>query len=229
MKTQEILLANRGAEGIRRGQDGDNESASFKIAEFQNYFRVIYGCQFKGVGAVLNQEQRPVVFASRTLVVWTGITLRRRDVQIRVNERVLIKTHPLSSATKKVVAKFKPEFERPYRVLEVKKNNVVIWRSGKRLTVNVDQVRIYHHRKSDEMEIRTGSSDSNSSRHKSSSFESVQQRSNESHYDRKKGSGVKRELEEKGRSFLKRKIRVRCTQVRPKSAVHLSDHHLALG
>ncbi|GFX96380.1 uncharacterized protein TNCV_2054991 [Trichonephila clavipes] len=27
------------------------------------------------------------------------------------------------------------------------------------LTVNVDQVRIYHHRKSDEMEIRTGSSD----------------------------------------------------------------------
>ncbi|GFW94210.1 uncharacterized protein TNCV_1979501 [Trichonephila clavipes] len=46
--------------------------------------------------------------------------------------------------------------------------------------VNVDQVRIYHHRKSDEMEIRTGSSDSNSSRHKSSSFESIQRRSNES-------------------------------------------------
>ncbi|GFX76067.1 uncharacterized protein TNCV_3718381 [Trichonephila clavipes] len=56
---------------------------------------------------------------------------RRRDVQIKVNDWVLIKTHPLSSATKKVVAKFKPKFESSYRVLEVKQNNLVIWRSGK--------------------------------------------------------------------------------------------------
>ncbi|GFV73061.1 hypothetical protein TNCV_3398381 [Trichonephila clavipes] len=39
---------------------------------------------------------------------------RSRDVQIKVNDWVLIKTHPLSSATKKVVAKFKPKFEGPY-------------------------------------------------------------------------------------------------------------------
>ncbi|GFT17653.1 retrovirus-related Pol polyprotein from transposon 412 [Trichonephila clavipes] len=128
---------------------------------------------------------------------------RRRDVQIRVSVWVLIKTHLLSSTTKKVVAKFKPKFEGPYRVLEVKNNNFVIWRSGKRLTVNVDQVRIYHHRKSDEMEIRTNSSDNNSSSYKSSNFESVQWRSNQSQYGRKKGSGVKRELEEKGISFKK--------------------------
>ncbi|GFS48156.1 hypothetical protein TNCV_2295791 [Trichonephila clavipes] len=51
------------------------------------------------------------------------------------------------------------------------------------------------------MEIRTGSLDSNSSRHKWSSFESVQRRSNESQYCRKEGSGVKRELKEKGISF----------------------------
>ncbi|GFX31380.1 retrovirus-related Pol polyprotein from transposon 297 [Trichonephila clavipes] len=43
---------------------------------------------------------------------------RRRDVQIKVNDWILIKTHPLSSATKKVIAKFKPKFEGPYRVLE---------------------------------------------------------------------------------------------------------------
>ncbi|GFX79773.1 uncharacterized protein TNCV_4980851 [Trichonephila clavipes] len=61
------------------------------------------------------------------------------------------------------------------------------------------------------MEIRTGSSDSNSSRHESSSFNRVQRRSNESQYSRKKGSDIKRELEEKGISFL-RKIRVRDTQ-----------------
>ncbi|GFV43618.1 uncharacterized protein TNCV_2679191 [Trichonephila clavipes] len=60
------------------------------------------------------------------------------------------------------------------------------------------------------MEIRTGSSDSNSSRHNSSRFESVQRRSNESQYGRKKGSDVKRELEEKGISFL-RKVRMRDT------------------
>ncbi|GFW45825.1 uncharacterized protein TNCV_4495451 [Trichonephila clavipes] len=152
---------------------------------------------------------------------------RRRDVQIKVNDWVLIKTHPVSSARKEVVAKFKPKFEGPYRVLEVKQNNLVIWRSGKRLTVNVDQVRIYHRRKSDEMEIRTGSSDSNSSRYKSSIFESVQRRSNESQHGRKKGSGVKCELEEKG--LVLRKIRVRGTQVGPIRANHLSDQHQAPG
>ncbi|GFW02152.1 hypothetical protein TNCV_4144181 [Trichonephila clavipes] len=40
---------------------------------------------------------------------------RRRNVQIKVNDWVLIKTQPLSSATKKVVAKFKAKFEGPYR------------------------------------------------------------------------------------------------------------------
>ncbi|GFU91485.1 retrovirus-related Pol polyprotein from transposon 17.6 [Trichonephila clavipes] len=56
---------------------------------------------------------------------------RRRDVRIKVNDWVLVKTHPLSSAAQKVVAKFKPKFEGPYRVLEVKQNNLVVWRSGK--------------------------------------------------------------------------------------------------
>ncbi|GFU37208.1 uncharacterized protein TNCV_4272141 [Trichonephila clavipes] len=48
---------------------------------------------------------------------------RRRDVQIKVNDWVLV-AHHLSSATRKVVAKFKPKFEGPYRVLDVKNNNV---------------------------------------------------------------------------------------------------------
>ncbi|GFW41267.1 hypothetical protein TNCV_1002601 [Trichonephila clavipes] len=87
-----------------------------------------------------------------------NIIIGRRDVQIKVNDWVLIATHTLSSATKKVVAKFQPKFEGLYRVLEVKNNNVVIWKAGKTLTVNVDQVRIYRLRKCDEIEIRTGSS-----------------------------------------------------------------------
>ncbi|GFW23611.1 retrovirus-related Pol polyprotein from transposon 17.6 [Trichonephila clavipes] len=114
---------------------------------------------------------------------------RRRDVQIKMNDWVLVATHPLSSATRKVIAKFKPKFEGPYRVLDVKNNNVVIWKAGKRLTINVDQVRIYRHRKCDETEIGTGSSDNGSLRDESSGFDRVQRRSNESRDGKKKGSG----------------------------------------
>ncbi|GFU40728.1 uncharacterized protein TNCV_3230891 [Trichonephila clavipes] len=126
---------------------------------------------------------------------------RRRDVQVKVNDWVLVATHPLSSATRKVVAKFKPKFEGPYRVLDVKNNNVVIWKAGKRLMINVDQVRIYRHRKCDETEIRTGSSNKGNLRDESSGFDRVQRRSNELRDGKKKGSEVKRELEEKGLSF----------------------------
>ncbi|GFU86196.1 uncharacterized protein TNCV_368541 [Trichonephila clavipes] len=78
---------------------------------------------------------------------------RRRDVQIKVNVWVLVRTHPFISSAQKVVAKFKPNFECPYRLLEVKHNNLVVWRVGKRLAVNADRVRLYHHRKSDEKEF----------------------------------------------------------------------------
>ncbi|GFX94763.1 uncharacterized protein TNCV_1636251 [Trichonephila clavipes] len=57
---------------------------------------------------------------------------RKRDVQFKVNDWVLVATHPLSRATRKLVAKFEPKFEGPYRVLDVKNNNVVIWKVGKR-------------------------------------------------------------------------------------------------
>ncbi|GFX33975.1 uncharacterized protein TNCV_911771 [Trichonephila clavipes] len=43
------------------------------------------------------------------------------------------------------------------------------------------------------MDIRTSSTDSNSSCHESGSFDKVQGRSNESQHGRKKGSGAKRE------------------------------------
>ncbi|GFY21623.1 uncharacterized protein TNCV_1167681 [Trichonephila clavipes] len=42
-----------------------------------------------------------------------------------------------------------PKFEGPYRVLEVRNNNLIIWKKGKRVTVNIDQVRVYHPRQSD--------------------------------------------------------------------------------
>ncbi|GFS97211.1 uncharacterized protein TNCV_715631 [Trichonephila clavipes] len=162
------------------------------IAPFQKLVMVSDGTEF-AVGDIerLFEEARRNAKAKHEK--WEKYyNRRRRDVQIKVNDWVLIETHPLSSATKKAVAKLKPKFEGPYRV-EVKNNKVVIWKAGKKLTVNVDQVRIYRHRKCDETEIRTGSSDNGSLRDESSGFDRVQRRSNESQY------GYKRSHESLGR------------------------------
>ncbi|GFU70141.1 uncharacterized protein TNCV_5057351 [Trichonephila clavipes] len=42
-----------------------------------------------------------------------------------------------------------PKFEGPYRVLEVRSKNLIIWKKGKRVTVYIDQVRVYHPRQTD--------------------------------------------------------------------------------
>ncbi|GFW60788.1 uncharacterized protein TNCV_2672091 [Trichonephila clavipes] len=126
---------------------------------------------------------------------------RRRDVLIRINDWVLLQTHPLSSAVKKVVSKFKPKFEGPYRVLEVRYNNLVVWKAGRRLTVNIDQVRLYHQRKSDENGIRVGNANSSGSRYQASSFEGVRPRSNWSQNSKNSGPGERREVKGKVTGF----------------------------
>ncbi|GFX09423.1 helitron_like_N domain-containing protein [Trichonephila clavipes] len=75
--------------------------------------------------------------------------LRRRDVHIKVNDLVLLQIHFLSAASRKQVGKFMPKFEGPYKVLEIKGNNLVIWKNGRNITVNIDQVRVYRPRQSD--------------------------------------------------------------------------------
>ncbi|GFW66567.1 uncharacterized protein TNCV_3841061 [Trichonephila clavipes] len=42
-----------------------------------------------------------------------------------------------------------PKFEGPYRVLEVRNNNLIIWKKRRRVTVNIDQVQVYPLRHSD--------------------------------------------------------------------------------
>ncbi|GFY28507.1 uncharacterized protein TNCV_1971601 [Trichonephila clavipes] len=74
---------------------------------------------------------------------------RRRDVHIKVNDLVLLQTHFLSAAGRKQVGKFMPKFEGPYRVLEVNGNNLIVWKSGRKITVNIDQVRVYRPRQTD--------------------------------------------------------------------------------
>ncbi|GFV82581.1 retrovirus-related Pol polyprotein from transposon 412 [Trichonephila clavipes] len=134
------------------------------------------------------------LFLGRKLITpFQKLVMVSDRTEFAVNDWVLIATHPLSSATRKVVAKLKPKFEGPYRVLDVKNNNTVVWKARIRLTVNVDQVRIYH-RKCDKTEIGTGSSDNGSLRDESSGFDKVQRRSNESQDGKKKGSDVKQEV-----------------------------------
>ncbi|GFV35162.1 uncharacterized protein TNCV_2295671 [Trichonephila clavipes] len=74
---------------------------------------------------------------------------KRREVNIKENDLVLVQTHFISDARRRVVGKFMPKFEGPYRVLKVRNNNLIIWKRGRRVTVNIDQVRMYHPRHSD--------------------------------------------------------------------------------
>ncbi|GFU78139.1 uncharacterized protein TNCV_4817761 [Trichonephila clavipes] len=75
---------------------------------------------------------------------------KRREVSIKVNDLVLVQTHFISAAGRRVVGKLMPKFEGPYRVLEVRNNNLIIWKGeGKRVTVNIDKVRVYRPRQSD--------------------------------------------------------------------------------
>ncbi|GFU37437.1 uncharacterized protein TNCV_4273901 [Trichonephila clavipes] len=70
---------------------------------------------------------------------------KKREFNIKVNDLVLVETHFISAAGRRVVGKCMPKFEGPYRVLEVQNNNLF----GRRVTVNIDQVRVYRPRQSD--------------------------------------------------------------------------------
>ncbi|GFU43175.1 hypothetical protein TNCV_3775471 [Trichonephila clavipes] len=64
----------------------------------------------------------------------------------------------MSSASKKLVRKFQPKFQGTYEATKVEKNNVVIRKGGKLITVNVEQVRIYHPKDRDESDVETDTS-----------------------------------------------------------------------
>ncbi|GFT41029.1 uncharacterized protein NPIL_437791 [Nephila pilipes] len=89
---------------------------------------------------------------------------RRREVDVKVKDLVLGQTHPMSSASKRIVSKFKPKFEGPYEGMKVEHNIVNIWKGGKLITVNVNQVRIYHPRERDEGVVETDGLDGEGSR-----------------------------------------------------------------
>ncbi|GFT49822.1 uncharacterized protein TNCV_1545391 [Trichonephila clavipes] len=145
-----------------------------------------------------------------------------RDVRIRINDVVLLQTHPLYSAARNVVAKFKSKFEGPYRVLQVRNNNLVVWKEGKILTVNIDQVRFYHQRKSDENVIRVGNSDSKGLSYQVRGFEGVGHRSDWSQNRKNRGSGERRKVKRK-KASLKEDQGERRTKVTTRRRPHVGS------
>ncbi|GFW85259.1 uncharacterized protein TNCV_3249991 [Trichonephila clavipes] len=55
---------------------------------------------------------------------------QKKAVNIKVNDLVLVQTHFIRATGRRVVGKFMPKFEGPYKVLEVQKNNLTIWKRG---------------------------------------------------------------------------------------------------
>ncbi|GFS74016.1 uncharacterized protein TNCV_108851 [Trichonephila clavipes] len=57
--------------------------------------------------------------------------------------------NPDDGSVNATVGKFMPKFEGPYKVLEIKGNNLVIWKNGRNIAVNIDEIRVYRPRQSD--------------------------------------------------------------------------------
>ncbi|GFS75553.1 uncharacterized protein TNCV_3425001 [Trichonephila clavipes] len=108
----------------------------------------------------------------------------------------------VSDGTELSVGDIERLFEEARRNTETKHKNWKKYYNRRRHDVQTKIIfRIYRHRKCDETEIGTGSSDNGSLSDESSGFDIVQWRSNDLRDDKKKGSEVKRKLEEKRLSF----------------------------
>ncbi|GFW78565.1 retrovirus-related Pol polyprotein from transposon 297 [Trichonephila clavipes] len=144
-----------------------------KFPDFKNPFELFMDASSIGVGAVLNQEQRPILFVSRTL---------------SAAERNYTKLVMVSDGTEFAVGDIERLFEEARRNTKTKHEKWEKYYNRRMRDVQI-KVRIYRHRKCDETEIGTGSSDNGSLRDESSGFDRMQRRSNESRDGKKKGTG----------------------------------------
>ena len=72
--------------------------------------------------------------------------MKRRVLDFKVGDKVLLESNILSSKAIKRVAKFGPKFFGPYEVLEIRNNNLILNINGERVTVNIDEVRVHKER-----------------------------------------------------------------------------------
>ncbi|GFT60695.1 uncharacterized protein TNCV_3584121 [Trichonephila clavipes] len=147
-----------------------------------------------------DQFLRELAYAIRTAV---NETTGKTHAELFLGRKLIMPFQKLvmvSDGTEFVVGDIERLFEEARRNTKAKHEKLEKYYNIRRRDVQI-KVRIYRHRKCDETEIGTGSSDKGSLRDESSGFDRVQRRSNESQDGKKKGSEVKRELEEKGLSF----------------------------
>ncbi|GFY23391.1 retrovirus-related Pol polyprotein from transposon 17.6 [Trichonephila clavipes] len=119
------------------------------ITPFSNLINVTEGAEYVGgnIEKLFDEARQNM---RKQHEIWEKYyNQKRREVNIKVNDLVWVQTHFMSDAGRTVVGKFMPKFEGPYRVLEVRNNHLIIWKKGKRVTVNIDQVRVYHPKQSD--------------------------------------------------------------------------------
>ncbi|GFT17173.1 uncharacterized protein TNCV_4738891 [Trichonephila clavipes] len=147
-----------------------------------------------------DQFLREFAYAIRTAV---NETTGKTPTELFLGRKLITpfqKLMMVSEGTEFAVGDIERLFEEARRNTETKQEKWKKYYNRRRRDVKI-KVRIYRHRKYDETEIGTGSSDNGSLRDESSGFDRVQRRSNDSRDGKKKGSEVKRELEEKGLSF----------------------------
>ncbi|GFX84752.1 uncharacterized protein TNCV_125201 [Trichonephila clavipes] len=85
--------------------------------------------------AVLFLGRKIITPFSKLINVTEGAEYVGRNVEklfVEANDLVLVQTHFISSTGRRVVRKFMPKFEGPYGVLEVRNNNLIIWKKGKK-------------------------------------------------------------------------------------------------
>ncbi|GFV67183.1 uncharacterized protein TNCV_3669381 [Trichonephila clavipes] len=119
------------------------------ITPFSKLINVTEGAEYvgKNIEKLLDEARRNMRKQHKN---WEKYYNRkRRELSIKENDLVSVQTHFISAAGRRVVGQFMPKFEGPYRVLEVRNNNLIIWNKGKRVTVIIDQVRVYRPQQSD--------------------------------------------------------------------------------
>lgn len=98
-------------------------------------------------GHVLSTEAREYLQKAVTKQAKYYNNLRKREVNIKVADKVIVETYVLISAAKAVVAKFAPKYEGPYEVIECIVSSMKVLKEGKTRFLNIDQVRIYKSRR----------------------------------------------------------------------------------
>ncbi|GFT70189.1 retrovirus-related Pol polyprotein from transposon 412 [Trichonephila clavipes] len=119
------------------------------ITHFSKLINVTKGAEYVGgnIEKVFDEARQNMRKQHKT---WEKYYNRkRREANIKANDLVLVQTHFISAPGRRVDGKFMPKFEGPYRVLEVRNHNLITWKKGRRVTVNIDQVQMYHPRQSD--------------------------------------------------------------------------------